>query len=576
MAPSPGIGQTVGSLFVTTAPSTAAFCRDLLSGIADAGVTHIFVSPGSRNTPLTIAAIGEPRITDISIRDERSAGFMALGLAKITGLPVVLLCTSGSAATHYFPAIVEADQAMTPLIVLTADRPAALRGTGAPQTMDQIDLFGTHVKRFVEAATSDDGRTVGHTLVASALSRPAGPVHANVAFDEPLVPERLPEPVPSQLVHQEPEPYGGSREILDGLPDRTLIVASGRQHPGFGDLAGRIALHLGAPVLADPQTPVAGAATVLHGDLLIGAHAQGLEPILDRLRPDAVIRLGPLPTSKPLWQWLETSGVEQILIDSSRLKDPLASASLTIDADPTVFLSSQHLGAASDQSFLDEWLAVDRIAGVAMDRALSDLDWPNEPEIARSITVAAPKGCIVYLASSRPIRDIDAFGVHRSDLAVLANRGVNGIDGTISSAVGSSLAGRPTLLLIGDVAALHDATALSEAVRLGAPVRIVVVNNDGGGIFSFLPQARSGLIDHDDYERHWGTPHGLSLAAIAEAMGMSAVKPQDRVAFRTAVSAPIRSPELIEIHTDRRRVVGDHHVIRRSVADALRRGDEFE
>lgn len=544
--------------------------------MADAGVTHIFVSPGSRNTPLTIAAIGEPRITDISIRDERSAGFMALGLAKITGRPVAVLCTSGSAATHYFPAIVEADQAMTPLIVLTADRPAVLRGTGAPQTMDQIDLFGTHVKRFVDAASSDDGRTVGHTLIASALSRPAGPVHANVAFDEPLVPERLPEPVPSQPVHQEPEPYGGSREILYGLPGRTLIVASGRQDPGFGDLAGRIALHLGAPVLADPQTPVAGAATVLHGDLLIGTHAQGLEPILDRLRPDTVIRLGPLPTSKPLWQWLETSGVEQVLIDSSRLKDPLASASLMIDADPTVFLSAQHLGAPADQSFLDEWLAVDRIAGVAMDRALSDLDWPNEPEIARSITMAAPEGCVVYLASSRPIRDVDAFGVHRSDLAVLANRGVNGIDGTISSAVGSSLTGRPTLLLIGDVAALHDATALSEAARLGAPVRIVVVNNDGGGIFSFLPQAHSGLIDHDGYERHWGTPHGLNLAAIAEVMGMNAVKPQDRDAFRAAVSAPIRSPELIEVHTDRRRVVEDHHVIRRSVADALRRGDEFE
>jgi 2-succinyl-5-enolpyruvyl-6-hydroxy-3-cyclohexene-1-carboxylate synthase len=547
-----------------------------MAGIADTGVTHVFVSPGSRNTPLTLAAIAEDRITDISIRDERSAGFMALGFAKVTGRPAVVLCTSGSAATHYFPAIVEADQATAPLIVLTADRPAALRGTGAPQTMNQIDLFGTHVKHFLDADTSDDGRALGHSLVASALTRPAGPVHANVAFDEPLVPVQLPEPVPPLPFRQSTEPYRGSTSFLDDLPARTLFVASGRQDPGFGDLMGRIASHLGAPVLADPQTPVTGSAVVHHGDLLIAAHGEGLEPILDRLRPDAVIRLGPLPTSKPLWQWLETSGVDQVLVDSTRLGDPLASASVTVDADPTVFLSAQHLGEPADHSYLDDWLAMDRIAGMALDRALDDLGWPSEPEIARSMTMSAPEGCVFYLASSRPIRDIDAFGISRSDLSVVANRGVNGIDGTISSAVGGSLGGRATLLLIGDVAALHDATALAEAVRLGAPVRIVVVNNDGGGIFSFLPQARSGLIDDASYERHWGTPHGLSLGRIAEAMGMHVITPQDRDAFRAAVSAPIRIPEMIEVVTDRHRVVEDHQAIRRSVSNALRRGDEFE
>lgn len=569
------MGRTVGSRFVTTPPSTAAFCRDLIAGIADTGVTHVFVSPGSRNTPLTLAAIADGRITDVSVRDERSAGFMALGFAKVTGRPAVVLCTSGSAATHYFPAIVEADQAAVPLIVLTADRPAALRGTGAPQTMDQIELFGSHVKHFVDADTTGDGRLLGHVLVASARSRPPGPVHGNVAFDEPLVPQQLPELAIPMKVDHATEPYIGSRSILADLPERALIVASGRQDPGFADLLGRIASTLEIPVIADPQTPVSGPAVVHHGDLLVSAHADGLEPVLDRLRPDVVLRLGPLPTSKPLWQWLEASGVDQILVDSSRLADPLRSATETIDADPTVFLEAQDV-ATRHRPYLDEWLAVNRLAGLALTKALDDVAWPNEPEIARSTMACAPEGVVVHLASSRPIRDVDAFATLRSDVTVVANRGVNGIDGTISSAIGSALAGRPTLVLIGDVAALHDATALAEAVRLAAPLRIVVVNNDGGGIFSFLPQARSGLIDAGDFERHWGTPHGLSLGVIAEAMGMSVLRPQDRYAFRSNVAAPIKAPELIEVVTDRRRLLTDHQAIRRSVADALCRGDEFE
>ena len=222
------------------------------------------------------------------------------------------------------------------------------------------------------------------------------------------------------------------------------------------------------------------------------------------------------------------------------------------------------------------WRDLDATASEALADALGEARFPNEPAIAQIVADGAPHGAILWLASSRPIRDVDAFARRRDDRLVLANRGVNGIDGTISSAIGAAMAGTPTVLLIGDVAALHDATALSEAVHLEVPLRIIVVNNDGGGIFEFLPQATSDVIDRHDFERHWGTPHGLSLAAIARAFGMQAWRVDDADDLRSAVAAPIHGPELIEIVTSRADLVGDHLRIRRAVVDALRGGHQVE
>lgn len=553
------------------------FCTDLVAGLADSGVTVVFISPGSRNTPLTLAVAREPRIRDINVRDERSAGFMAVGYAKATGIPAAVLCTSGSAATHYFPAVVEADQDGIPLIVLTADRPLHLRTTYAPQTMDQADLYGSHVKAFIDATDpSADGRALGARIAADAIDAIAGAIHCNVPLDEPLVPEELPEVPEPQPLDRPVVEYRGPTDTLEGLVGRrVLIVASGHQADGFAEALDTTARALGAPIIADPRTRVHGPSVIHHGDLLVSAR-RGDTRVLDALKPDIVLRLGPLPTSKPLWEWLAASGVEQILVHHSRLLDPLGSASTMIDADPTAFLEHNPAAQPTPADYLERWSMLDAVAGAASALAIEALPFPNEPEIARSLMAQTPAGSTLYVASSRPIRDLDAFGVGRPDVAVLANRGVNGIDGTISTAIGAALAGDPVALLIGDIAVLHDATALAEAAALGVPLRVITVNNDGGGIFSFLPQASSDQIETEVFERHWGTPHGLSLRNVAAALGMQARLTTDLGAFRAAVSKPIDGAELIELVTDRRSNIAHHETIRTAVSEALRGSDEVQ
>lgn len=547
---------------MTTADETARFCADLVAGLADAGVDVAFISPGSRSTPLTLAFAADPRVRDISIRDERSAGFAALGYGKATGRPAAVVCTSGSAPTHYFPAVVESDQAGSPLIVLSADRPARFRGTGAPQTMNQINLYGSHVKWFIDLNTTDpSGRELGRTIATMAAALPSGPVHANVALDEPLLPDLLPLPGEPQGWIA-PDVAGVRRgAAFDPLIGRNvLIVTSGRQRADFPGAVNVVAEALGAPVMSDPQCWVTGPNTVANGDLLAGS-----TDALDVAPPDVVLRLGPIPTSKALWTWLERSGVEQILVDSSRLTDPLLSATTVVDADPGAFLRANVPDVTSDRSFLDSWLGLDEAVDVAATRAIAELPFPNEPEIARTLASCARTGSALYVGSSMPIRDIDTFGAPRSDITVLANRGVNGIDGTISSALGAALSGTPVTLLLGDIAALHDATALSEVTRIGAPVRVVVINNDGGGIFSFLPQATSDAVDAETFERHWGTAHGLSLVGIAESMCLEATRIDTFDDYVRKLSTPIDTPHLVELSTNRNENVKHHMAIRSAV-----------
>ena len=548
---------------MTTPDETAQYCADLVSGLADAGVDTVFISPGSRNTPLTIAFAREPRISDISYRDERSAGFAAVGYGKATGRPAAVLCTSGSAATHYFAAVAEADQSSAPLVILSADRPARLRGTGAPQTMDQMNLFGSHVKSFTDLdVRSAQGKSEGAILATLASILPRGAVHANVAFDEPLLPDDLPsipEPMPRPTT---PTQTIANEALIASLTGKNvMIVAGGRQEVGFGPALNAFATALAAPILADPQCWVTGPNTVLFADLLASSSDS-----FDVAPPDVVLRFGPLPTSKPVWRWLETSGVDQILVDTSRLRDPLASAAGVVRCDPTAFLLANVAAESKTTGFLDAWLAMDAACATVAGEALDGLAFPNEPEIARSLVRTLRAGEVLHVGSSMPIRDVDTFATARSDIAVFANRGVNGIDGTISTAIGIALAGRPVTLLVGDVAALHDATALAEAVRLAAPLRVIVVNNDGGGIFSFLPQETSGLISPDVYERHWGTPHGLSMCDVAHGFAMKSAAVETLDEYVAAITEPFTHPELIELRTNRDANLNHH----REVRDAIR------
>jgi 2-succinyl-5-enolpyruvyl-6-hydroxy-3-cyclohexene-1-carboxylate synthase len=558
----------------------ATHAAHFVGGLADTGVDMAFISPGSRNTPLILAFAAESRIRDVSVRDERSAGFAALGYAKATGVPAVVVCTSGSAAAHYLPAIVEANQSATPMIVITADRPIRLRGTGAPQTMDQVDLYGSHVKLFVDLDTSDRSGAHGEAiaLVRTAVALPAGPVHGNAPFDEPLVPDEPVAPAAPRAVTPVAQTDADHVDITGHLTGRKiLIVVGGRGGVALSRAVNELANRIAAPVVADPQSNVTGPNVLTHGDLVVSAHdADARSLALNAHRPDVVLRLGPIPTSKPLWTWMEHSGVDQILVHRSRLTDPLDSAALTLDVDPLRLLKSLEIPANPDHRFVDAWVAMDRVVASTLTAAISELPFPNEPAIAHAIASSVPDHSILFVGSSRPIRDLDAFGHTRPSVTVIANRGVNGLDGAISTALGSALTGTPTTLYIGDVTALYDISALTETQRLGSPLRIVVVNNDGGGIFSFLPQSRSSTVPNAVYERHWGTPHGLSIAAIAHSMGLSSRTVTSYDELTRALERPIEKPELIEIMTERSENLDYHIALRKAVALALAASEHIE
>ncbi|MCZ7532461.1 MAG: 2-succinyl-5-enolpyruvyl-6-hydroxy-3-cyclohexene-1-carboxylic-acid synthase [Acidimicrobiia bacterium] len=547
------------------AATNATGSRDLVAGLADAGVSIAFISPGSRNTPLTLALAAEPRIEDISIRDERSAGFMALGWAKASGSPAIVVCTSGTAATHYYPAVVEADQSGTPMVVLTADRPIALRGTSAPQTMDQSDLYGRHVKASTDIdILGEELRSIGVATVATARDGIPGPVHLNIPFDEPLTPPSLvpsasPEPIEPEKRDLPPAPWGA--ELFGGK--RLIIIAGGGQPIGFVDALGRYADALGAPILADPQCRPAAHTTIITSDVLSGAGA------LDQLRPDVVLRLGPLPTSKAITTWLGEFDGTQVVVNRSRLADPVSTPAHAprhvIDIAPIDFVTASP-DVVADPTYLAAWKAADAAATRAIEATLNS-SVLSEPHVARSVMTSAQPSSIVFAASSMPIRDVDRFSAPRHGVRVVANRGVNGIDGSISTAIGCAMTGTPTTALIGDIAALHDVAALSELGRLGAPLQVVVINNDGGGIFSFLPQKRSDVIPDEIYERHWGTPHGISLIPIAGAFELTARSVVDAEELSESLSS--REPTLIEVGTDRAANVDLHDRVTDAVAKAL-------
>ncbi|MFV1999260.1 MAG: thiamine pyrophosphate-dependent enzyme, partial [Acidimicrobiia bacterium] len=326
---------------------------------------------------------------------------------------------------------------------------------------------------------------------------------------------------------------------------------------------------LSAPIFADPQTNLSGGHVISHGDLVVAVNDDQGSVAMAAHPPDIVVRIGPIPTSQPMWRWLESSKADQILIHESRLSDPLRSADRTFDGDLVTSLNGISSNGSRDNSYLESWLLMDQAVDLALAPAIALLPFPNEPLIARSVVASVPPRTGLVVASSRPIRDVDAFATPRSDVDILANRGVNGIDGTISTALGVATAGMPATLLIGDVAALHDIGCLAEVARHDADLRIIVVNNDGGGIFSFLPQARSEIVEKDVYERHWGTPHGLDLAVIAGSMGIRSNRLESLAELEAAVSAPIAGPELFEVLTDRSTVLDHHSSILDAVSGAL-------
>lgn len=528
----------------------ATFCATLLDEWVALGLTDAVVCPGSRNTPITVAVMSDPRVRVQIVHDERSAAFMALGLALASGRPALLSCTSGSAAAHFHPAVVEADMAAVPMLLLTADRPPELQGVFAPQTIDQRDLYGSAARWYCEPGPPAAGgspwwRDLARDAMARSCGEVPGPVHLNLAFREPLT------GVPGELPPRNDD--GGSAMI--GVPRwsitdedvarllplvsarKVLIVAGARAVRTDGERAvvTAFAQRMRWPVLADGPSGLRCATPWLveHHDAILRSGS------FEEHRPEVVFHLGGLMASKATNTWLADAPAVHIGIDRhGRCPDPDGLLSQRFTAVPADFLA--RLAEVEPDPAPELWSGRWTIASVAAAAAVSgaiDAASPgvlNEPGVAHDVMSAVPSGGSLLLASSMPVRDHEAFAAPRDDVTVFANRGANGIDGTIATGTGIALgSGGPTVVLCGDLAFLHDVGSLNGLTRRGVDLTVVVVDNDGGGIFHFLAQA--ALLDETLFEEAFGTPHGHDLVGIARSFGLDA----EVVASRAGLSAAL-------------------------------------
>jgi 2-succinyl-5-enolpyruvyl-6-hydroxy-3-cyclohexene-1-carboxylate synthase len=553
---------------------TATFCATLVDEWVRCGVSDAVVAPGSRSTPLALALAGDERLRIHVHHDERSAAFIALGLGLATGRPAPVLTTSGTAAVEMHPAVVEAHHSRVPMIVCTADRPPELREVGAPQTVDQNRLYGHAVRWFVDPGVPDPTsahmwRSLAARSVVEAIGRPAGPVQLNLPFRDPLVgrPGVLPRARVDNAWHRavvtsSPGDEASVAGLVDVVSGRRGVILAGHVPGGLDPAAVHgLARALGWPVLADPRSGcrVPEATTVSHADALLRvpswAHAH---------RPDVVLQLGQPASSKVLGQWVGASGATVVAVDADGWwfdADRIVEMVLQVDPSMLAAQLSPRVHAVAPE-WLDSWIDADRRSAEALERVVSSESGPTEPGVAREVLAVVPDGGTLVVASSMPVRDVEWYGAPRTDVRVLSNRGANGIDGVTSTAVGVALSGAPTVVLLGGVAFLHDTNGLLGLSGRDADLVVVVVDNDGGGIFSFLPQA--GLIDADRFEQLFGTPHGVDVTAIAAAHGVPATVADTAEEVGDVVRKG--GPALVVARTERQANVALHDAIHDAVA----------
>lgn len=586
-------------------PVTAAatFCATLVDEWVARGMRHAVISPGSRSTPMAMALTaqgGRPRDVHL-VLDERSAGFLALGLARGSGAPVAVLTTSGTATANLYPAVVEAHQDAVPLVLCTADRPPELHGVGAPQTIDQQHLYGSSVRAFIDAGVPEESdpatwRSLAEEVwvrMIGAGEDPPGPVHLNLPFREPLVGRAgdLPWPGSRDVRRRRSSPLPDG---LDRLVGARALVVLGPPSP----VLDRGQLHdeadkIGWPVVVDPRcgTPPGPEEQVDRPDGSVsrfntwrrrypigaGVHRADLllrSPVFaERARPDVVLRIGALPASKVLGTWLDGLDAHQIGIDRwGRQFDPGHSLDEVWARDIELLLGNSLLAPAPDG-----WLELWSTAEVAAEEVLAlELGGGplTEPVIARLVTeVARDQQAELVVSSSMPIRDVEWFGVPDGP-AIHANRGANGIDGVTSTAAGVALGsgvvldgGHRAFALLGDLAFLHDTNGLLILNSEQPDLTLVVVDNGGGGIFHFLPPREA--LDAERFEYLYGTPQNLDLVAVAEAHGVLAQRCDDREAFEAALRATTKGPRVLVVTTDRDANVIEHRRLQDLVVAAV-------
>lgn len=554
-----------------------------------AGVRDVVVAPGSRSTPLALALARQPHLTLWMHLDERSAGFFALGLARGSGRCTAVLCTSGTAAANFLPAVAEADLSRVPLLVLTADRPHELRDVGAPQTIDQVRLFGTFTRWCTDLPEPTAGlqgylaATVARAVAAAEGER-AGPVQLNLPFREPLLPERrtfealVQQPALRRSVTAGRRMLGGSTiaAVAAELAEAPhgLIVVGPDAPAGLAPYLTTLARRLRYPILADPLSGVRFGTA--DEELIISSYDAFLRDAAFSAEQQAqvVLRFGAMPTAKPLLLYLQRyPQIEQIVIDGGAgWREPTSLAQRHLQCDEAWFCAAvsdalngtQRPGATL---WLRSWLAAEAATRAAY-RAHFDAEPElTEPAVFDVLGAALPADAALFIGNSMPIRDADSFlSARRAALHVYGNRGANGIDGLISTGLGLAAAGRtPLTIVVGDISLFHDSNGLLAARAFGLSVNLIVINNDGGGIFSFLPQAS----EQDQFERLFGTPHGLNFAGLAQMHHADYVAVTTRDELAQLITQQPAGLRLIEIRSDRQQNVAAHRRIWPRVSAAL-------
>ena len=601
---------------MTPATDTYLLLRAFVDELERCGMRAACTSPGSRCAPLVLTLANEERLDCYSHLDERCAGFFALGLAKASGLPVAVTCTSGTAAAELLPAAIEAFQARVPLILLTADRPPELRENGAGQAIDQLKLFGSAAKWFFEVGTHQASeermrwvRALACRAYWTALEGRPGVVHLNFPLREPLVTE---DPLPDDqtgrpgrvpYVRRPPASTTGAAQLrrLVEAAKRGVVVAGRDERAeesssgSLGEAAAAFCEATSWPLLADPLSGARrGNAAIAHYDALLRE-----QTFAEKLNPDLILRVGDLPVSKPLRTWLAgLKDTPQVALDpEGAWQDPAAALSDSLALEPTAALveltslmspptETSTTGtrpmpsetgprpSPADPDWLAGWRAANERAAEAILGVLGSADL-SEPGIAIELGVLLGETATLFVASSMPVREIETFWPVRGDPPrVLCNRGANGIDGIVSSAFGAAADGNgPVVLLIGDVALAHDIGGLLAAKRLNLKLTIVLVNNGGGGIFDFLPVSRTAMAqEYDIYTRHIATPPGLDFAQAASLYGLAHERVETVPAFRAALEralSPQTGSAIVEVRTDRTNNVELHRRIWAAVTREL-------
>ncbi len=573
------------------------WARAFAHELAAAGVRYVCIAPGSRSTPLVMAVAADDRFERYVHLDERSAGFFALGIGRSTGLPAAVITTSGTAAANLHPAVIEASQAEVPLILLTADRPHRLRGTDANQTIDQLRLFGTHVRAFHDVAppTADEPavrhlRTLAARAVGSAIGPPPGPVHLNFPFAKPLEPaaDASKGPAWGRAVTGEPggwdgdDPYVRFSRGAPSVPQEAvahverlfrsrrngiIVVGPNGSPEAIGVAAASLAEATGFPLLADPLSGARYGAASHH---VIGGYDLFLRDpeIRKRMRPDLVLRVGATPTSVWLARLLEESAdARQIVIDAGgRWKDHLGVASEYVESDPAAFLQAVCDGlnnTIAADAWRESWARIEDVTQSEVEVWLGE--GFCEGSAMAAAVAAVPSDANLFVSNSMPVRDLDAFGAPaETPIHVYGNRGASGIDGIVSSALGVQVgSGKKTVAVLGDIALCHDMNGLLAAAKYELDVTFVVIHNDGGGIFQAL-----AIHDHEPaFTSYFVTPHGLDFGDVAKVYGIPHSRVTDAEGLREAMKSALDAggPALIEIPSDREA----SHLRRQGVADAV-------